>query len=184
MCYYIDAFIEINSDLINREYLRGYLVSYFEKYTSKLQKTDENFWTLLYLCKIGNHIKSGDNTWIKQNVYLEDAITVFKNYMIKNLDYFLVIFVSNQPFYGDRTQDFKTGVDENAKSIFGSFEKFLDFLKSDELKSNLASPSEFLGEFKIFTEEFIKNNGNMIPFKFTYTPVLEKLDAVIKSQNY
>ncbi|MFL0066828.1 hypothetical protein V2595_14470 [Tenacibaculum maritimum] len=119
------------------------------------------------MCRIGNYIETSNNTWVKQNVYLDDAITVFKNYMIKNLDYFLVIFVSTQPFYRDRTEDFKTGVDEIAKSIFGSFEKFLEFLKSDELKNNLIAPSEFLEEFTTFTEQYIEK-GMMLPFKFTY----------------
>ncbi|MFL0110955.1 KAP family P-loop NTPase fold protein [Tenacibaculum maritimum] len=183
LCYYIDDFIDINSDVVDKNTVRGYLVNYFEKYISKLEKTDENFWTLFYLCRIGNYIETSNNTWVKENVYLDDAITVFKNYMIKNLDYFLVIFVSTQPFYRDRTEDFKTGVDEIAKSIFGSFEKFLEFLKSDELKNNLIAPSEFLEEFTTFTEQYIEK-GMMLPFKFTYIPVLEKLDAIIKRQNY
>ena len=183
LCYYIDDKLNIDSEFIDRQMVRGYLTKYFKVYTSSINKTDDNFWTLLYLCRIGNWINNGGNSYIKDNFYLDEAVAVFKEFMIKNLDDFLIIFVKTQPFFGHETKDVHLGVDEIVKSIFGSFEKFLDFLKSDELKNNLSAPSEFLEEFTTFTEQYMKM-GMMIPFKFTYTPVHEKLDAIIKSQNY
>lgn len=180
LCYYLDEKLDIGSDVIDKLTLRRYLVKYFREYANSTELRTEKFWMLFYRCNVTEWTQVNSNTYTKDSVYLDEAIEVFKEYMINHLDDFLVIFVSTQSFYGNEKNDNKLGIHDIATTVFGSLQNFIDFLKSENVVSK---QSVFLEEFTKFAEEVVKQN-KMIEFDFVYPPANQKLKRLVESQGY
>lgn len=182
-CYNLYNRIDLHSSIVDKETIKNYLIKYFKTHAESVAETDDNFWNLFHLCCVANWKQVSGNSYNKNEAYLDEAKEVFKEAMTRNLDYFLVIFVHTQSFYGHEKKDNKLGISELSLKLFGTHRSFLEFLKSKNLKDKLTKPSEFLSEFIQFAEEFIKKE-EMTEFEFTYPEVNKKLNRIIESQNY
>ncbi|WP_111308557.1 KAP family P-loop NTPase fold protein [Confluentibacter sediminis] len=176
-CYYIDDRIEHNSKIIEKETVRNYLTYYLKKHTESIDKIDANFWHLLYNCYVSNWESTNGTYWTKNQGYLEEAKSIFKGFITKHLDDTLIIFIQPQSSFRHEKNN-KVVLDGLSKSIFGSYQDFLIFLKSPELTKKSDNPSLFLDEFTEFVEEYIKNGENSMEFDFTYYKAIERLNRI------
>lgn len=180
-CYHIDDRIEFSSKIIKKETVRKYLVDYFKEYSQSVNKTDDYFWTLFRNCYVKNWKNTIGSSWTKNEAYLDEAKLIFKDFIANNLDNTLFIFIQFQSSYGRKSKKNKEKdnlvLDGLSKSVFGTCQGFLDFLKLQKIK-NSNDNSEFLNEFTEFVEKYIKNDEKPIEFNFTHYKINEKLYGV------
>lgn len=182
-CSSLENKINFHSKLIDKETSRSYLVRYFENYSQSVNQRDNNFWNLFHTCYVTDWVPKGNSTYSKKEYYLEGAKKAFKIFMARHLDDCLLIFIEPQRGYGLNDSSTKIGIIKLAIEIFDSYDGFVDFLQSDELKNNLTEPSEFSDEFIDFTKKFIQA-GKMIEYNFKYYGINKRLNEIAESRNY
>src|SRR5690606_26666511 len=150
------------------------------EYVQIIDELDDKFWTLFHCCHFTNFTRSG-NSINENKEYHPEAIQIFKEFMAKDLDNFLVEFVKTQSFYNKRIiSDSYVGISQQIPKFFKTYSNFMKFLKSKKLRSNLVKPSLFVDEFLRFMQELEKVSPDFTKgvnnFNFTYQPLLDKLN--------
>lgn len=179
-CNHADEHLYSDNKAIKKDEIRSYIIKYFKEYVQTIDELDDKFWMLFHCCEFKNYTQSG-NRYSEKMEYHPEAIQIFKEFMAKDLDNFLVVFVKTPPFYNKRNiNDSYISVSQQIPKFFKTHSNFIKFLRSKKLRSNLVKPSLFVDEFLNFMEELEKISPDFSKgindFNFTFQPVLDKLN--------
>ncbi len=149
--------IEINE--ISIDYLRRYIAS--------IDKLDPNVWNLYHNSKQTNLVKTGSNTYTRDEEIVPVKVKeILKDFLLnKDLDGFLLAIIEHKPFNIK-----KYAVSQTILELFGNWLAF-----KEELRKIDAPGSKYLNEFNTFLDEFgSKNYSHYVDFEFKTIPVDEK----------
>lgn len=161
----------------NKEEINDYLEYCFENDSKLIKGIDDNFWHCYRLCFVKDWQSESSNTWrpiTKVNETNKEKLlfNIIPNYF----DEFLVSLVYPQSFFGEDDFSNKVAIStDSAIRIVGNLDDFITYLESDKLADIINGKSVFINEFLNFAKE-VNKTKDYINFKFTYPPVLQKLE--------
>lgn len=187
-CLYADELLMTDSKTLKKDEIRQFVIHYFRNYASTTNTQGDRFWYLFNCCKFINYTTIDGMRYEDKKEFQKEAKEIFKEFIVKDLDNFLMDFIDTQSFYNRKgNNDNKVFLSTTIPIIFGSYDNFEKLLKSQKFKNSLVRPSLFLDEFLQFMKEMKKADPTyktIIPdVNLTFPPLLERLEKVSKN-NY
>lgn len=163
---------------LNRKEIEEYLIYCFENDAKLIAGIDKNFWHCYELCFIKDWQKENSNSWIPVTKIIEkNKQKLLYEIIPRYYKEFLIYCVVPQDWYGRDIDSFKVGLaNDRLIKLFGSYDIFINYLESKNFKKIIGKDYEFLDEFLEFAKK-VNEAKQLINFDFTYSPILEKLNA-------
>ena len=165
-----------NNFILNSDEIKEYLLKYFNSFLDSSEPLTNELWGLFHNCRVSHLDPLHGGTYRRRYEYLEDAKQSLIDFMEKNLDHFLVLFINKNSFYRDSESDKTLGLLDNLKTnIFDSFDDFEQWIRGLNV-DELENPTLFRDEFLLFFEKLKANDYSMVEFDFAFPLMLEKLE--------
>ncbi|MBI2268784.1 MAG: hypothetical protein HYU69_00330 [Bacteroidetes bacterium] len=150
---------------LTKEELRNLSLHYFKTYCDQVPKLDNSVYRLFHCCKQTEWVPAGGSAHTSKESVPEEAITIMKDFIKKDLDGFLFSWIDFDVF-----KETTFSVSNFPSVLFGSWQAFEEYLlQQDESKW------KYLAEFKqLFSSYKEKNFSIYVPFDFKVIPVSEK----------
>ncbi|MEK6615833.1 MAG: P-loop NTPase fold protein [Bacteroidota bacterium] len=149
-----------------KEELKNLSIHYFKTYCDQVSKLDNSVYRLFHSCKQTEWVPAGGSAQRSQESVPEEAITIMKDFVKKDLDGFLFSWIDFDVF-----KETIFSVSNFPSVLFGNWQAFEEYLlQQDESKW------KYLSEFKqLFSAYKEKNFSVYVPVEFKVIPINEKL---------